>query len=590
MWDVNNDDEQDLGEPEHDDTVTGVRGCLYASLESNICSIRVRVSVVQIAHQASFDEMSTPLIDVTFCVLDLETTGGSAKNCEITEIGAVKYKGGVPLGEFQTLVDPGLEIPPSITLLTGITQAMVFDAPKIATALPTFLEFLHGTVIVGHNVRFDLSFLNEAAQRLGYPTLSNRWVDTAALARRLIRSEVRNLRLASLAAHFASPTKPNHRALEDAKATAHVLHCLLERAGTIGVTNLDDLIQLRSAKGGAHYSKIGLTEHLPRAPGVYLMKDRTGAVIYVGKASNLRARVRQYFYGDSRRSVATLMSELHSLDHRVCASPLEAEVTELRLIHTHIPRHNRRSKPPKSAHFVKLTKERFPRLSVVRSTHTDAHLYLGPFRSKRAADQVVMAIWDALPIRRCRSSPGSRTGRCASAQMGRSLCPCDGTLPPVQYAATVEALIEAVESDPSALLEPLNERMHSLAQQARYEDAASLRDRHDALANALLRRRHWRALQEAGVATLEDDNGRHTRIDHGKLLDVSKPDETLIDFPRSGHHEPTSIPNSVQESDEAEIIWRWLNSGQLRLVDISGVLALPRTKVERLSVKRQKAA
>ncbi|MGD2044037.1 MAG: exonuclease domain-containing protein, partial [Acidimicrobiia bacterium] len=75
----------------------------------------------QIVFQPSFDDLSTPLIDVTFCVLDLETTGGSAKDCEITEIGAVKYRGGELLGTFQTLVDPGLPIPPSITILTGIT-------------------------------------------------------------------------------------------------------------------------------------------------------------------------------------------------------------------------------------------------------------------------------------------------------------------------------------------------------------------------------------------------------------------------------------------------------------------------------------
>ena len=534
--------------------------------------------------------MSTPLIDVTFCVLDLETTGGSAKTCEITEIGAVKYKGGVPHGEFQTLVDPGLEIPPSITLLTGITQAMVIDAPKIEAAFPNLLEFLDGTVIVGHNVRFDLSFLNEAARRLGYPALSNRWVDTAALARRLVRSEVRNLRLSSLAAHFSSPTKPNHRALEDARATAHVLHALLERAGTIGVTNLDDLIQLRSAKGGAHYAKIGLTEHLPRAPGVYIMKDRSGAVIYVGKASNLRARVRQYFYGDSRRSVATLMAELHTLEHRVCASPLEAEVTELRLIHTHIPRHNRRSKPPKSPHFVKLTKERFPRLSVVRSNHTDALLYLGPFRSKRVADQVVMAIWDAMPIRRCRSTPGSRGGRCASAQMGRSQCPCDGTLPAISYAATVEAFIEGVESNPNTLLEPLTDKMRSLADQRRYEDAATVRDRHDALALALSRRRHWRSLQGAGVLTVEDSEGRRTRIDHGKLVDVVSTDETTISFPLTSPEHTSSVPNTVEESDEAEIVWRWLTSDSLRLLDITGRFVFPRIRVARLSVTRQRAA
>ncbi|MDF2730429.1 MAG: exonuclease, polymerase epsilon subunit family, partial [Acidimicrobiia bacterium] len=284
--------------------------------------------------QPSFDDLSTPLFDVTFCVLDLETTGGSPRDCAITEIGAVKYRGGELLGTFQTLVDPGLPIPPLITILTGITEAMVVEAPDIGTALPTFLEFIGNAVIVGHNIRFDISFLNAASALHGYPPLSNDTVDTAGLGRRLVREEVRNMRLQTLAAHFRSPVTPIHRALDDARATAHVLHGLLERAGSLGVTNLDDLLQLPRARGSAHYSKIALTDALPRQPGVYLFRDRHGTPIYVGKATNLRARVRQYFYGDQRQTIGSLMRELDSVDHIVCPTPLEAEITELRLIHT----------------------------------------------------------------------------------------------------------------------------------------------------------------------------------------------------------------------------------------------------------------
>jgi DNA polymerase-3 subunit epsilon len=118
--------------------------------------------------QASFEDLGTPLHEVTFCVLDLETTGGSTADCFITEIGAVKVRGGEIIGTFQTLVDPGAAIPPSIVLLTGISQSMVIDAPQIETVLPTFAEFVGSAVIVGHNVRFDLGFLDAAADRLGY--------------------------------------------------------------------------------------------------------------------------------------------------------------------------------------------------------------------------------------------------------------------------------------------------------------------------------------------------------------------------------------------------------------------------------------
>ena len=169
-------------------------------------------------------------------------------------------------------------------------------------------------------------------------------VDTARLGRRLVRDEVRNLRLQTLAAHFRSPVTPIHRALDDARATAHVLHGLLERAGSLGV-NQRRPAPTPPGPGSAHYSKIALTDAAPAA-GVYLFRDRHGTPIYVGKATNLRARVRQYFYGDERRTIGSLMRELHTVDHIVCPTPLEAEITELRLIHTYRPRYNRRSRPP----------------------------------------------------------------------------------------------------------------------------------------------------------------------------------------------------------------------------------------------------
>jgi DNA polymerase-3 subunit epsilon len=497
----------------------------------------------------------------------------------------VKYRGGELLGTFQTLVDPGLPIPPSITILTGITEAMVVQAPDIANALPTFLEFIGDSVIVGHNIRFDMSFLNAAATRLGYPALGNDTVDTAGLGRRLVVEEVRNMRLQTLANHFRSPVKPIHRALDDARATAHVLHGLLERAGSLGVTNLDDLLQLPRARGSAHYSKISLTDALPRQPGVYLFRDRHGNLIYVGKATNLRARVRQYFYGDQRRTIASLMRELDSVDHIVCPTALEAEITEIRLIHTHLPRYNRRSRPPKSSHWVKLTNEAFPRLSVVRTLKTDGLAYLGPFRSKTAADLVVSALWDASMIRRCSSRPGSRSGRCAPAQMGVALCPCDGNLDPTDYRRVVDQVIEGISHRPEVLLEPLAGRMAQLASEQRYEEAAWARDRHEALAASIETGRSWVALGGLGICEMEADDGSHVLVDHGRLVCTwragSNPPLRPAPEPRE---EPGSrVPDSVEAAEEARLIWSWMRSTRMRMVDATGTLALPARPVTRLA-------
>ena len=322
--------------------------------------------------QRSFDDLGTPLADVTFVVVDLETTGGSPGDDAITEIGAVKLRGGECLGTFATLVNPGREIPPTITFLTGITHSMVVTAPSIDSVLPAFLEFARDSVIVGHNIRFDLAFLDAAIRRHGYARLSQPSVDTCALARRLVRDEVPNCKLGTLAERFRLGHTPTHRALDDALATGDLLHVLLERAGSLGVLGLDDLLSLPTITGHPQIQKLRLTDDLPRAPGVYLFRDVRGRVLYVGKATNLRTRVRSYFSGDERRKIGQLLRETHTIDHVVAPGPLEAAVLEVRLIHEHLPRFNRQAKTWRRYAYLKLTlNERFPRLSVVRVPKDD---------------------------------------------------------------------------------------------------------------------------------------------------------------------------------------------------------------------------
>lgn len=542
-------------------------------------------------HQLSLDDLSTPLFRVEFCVLDLETTGGSARDCEITEIGAVKYRGGEITGTFATLVNPGVGIPPLITLLTGITTQMVTTAPRIEAVLPSFLEFCREAVIVGHNLRFDLSFLDAASHRLGYDLVGTggserRTLDTVRLARRLIRSEVRDLTLASLARHYRSPIVPIHRALADAQATAHVFHSLLERAGTIGVTTLDELLLLPTARGAANYGKIHLADGVPRRPGVYLFCDRDGRVIYIGKAENLRNRVRSYFYGDERRRIADLLRQLDRIDYRVCAHSLEAEVTELRLIHAHRPPFNQRSRPPKRTVFVKLTDEAFPRLSVAHKLMSKGRAWLGPFRSKRSADLVVEALWASTPIRRCTGAPGTRGGMCAPSQMGVALCPCSGELSQDRYLDVVQTLLDSFDHDPGPVLDPLAEKMHRLAGEQRYEEAAQMRDRHRALARALERSRSWRALVMAGRIELEGDRGERVVVEAGRLIAAWNRDEPtpLLASPSTDPAWTAQpAPPTIAAAEEAHLIWQWMTSGRVRVIDAAGPLALPVAPVPALA-------
>src|SRR6478672_10627323 len=246
--------------------------------------------------QGTFDDLGTPLSSVTFVVVDLETTGGSPAECGITEIGAVKVCGGEVVGEFQTLVNPGGPIPTFISVLTGITDAMVAGSPRIESALPAFLEFAAGSVLVAHNAGFDISFLKAAARRVGAPWPGFPVLDTLQLARQLVvRDESPNHRLSSLAQVFGSTTAPDHRALHDARATVDVLHGLIERVGNLGVQTLEELSSYSSRVTPSQRRKRFLADPLPSAPGVYLFKDGSDRVLYVGTSRDIRTRVRTYF-------------------------------------------------------------------------------------------------------------------------------------------------------------------------------------------------------------------------------------------------------------------------------------------------------
>ena len=197
--------------------------------------------------QSTFQELGRPLRETTFVVIDLETTGGAPHlGAGITEIGAVKILRGEVIAEFHTFIDPQHPIPGYITDLTGITNEMVFQSPTISQIFPSLLEFLGSpdtTVVVAQNAPFDLSFLKFAANEHSFVWPKFPVLDTAIIARKVLsREEVPNCKLGTLATFFGTQTLPNHRALDDARATVDVFHGLLERLGTFDVSTLEELI------------------------------------------------------------------------------------------------------------------------------------------------------------------------------------------------------------------------------------------------------------------------------------------------------------------------------------------------------------
>ena len=538
--------------------------------------------------QRSLEDLGTPLADVTFCVVDLETTGLSPSECSITEIGAVRFRGGECLGTFQSLVDPGSAVPPSITVLTGITSAMLVDAPRIAEVLPSFLEFLGDAVVVGHNVRFDLSFLDVALGDTGRPRLSNRSIDTCGLARRLIREEVPDCRLGTLATRLRLEHQPSHRALDDALATGDLLHLLIERAGSLGVTGLDDLLALPTMAGHPQADKLRMTDSLPRSPGVYLFRGRRGEVLYVGRATNLRARVRSYFSTDTRRKTGQMLRETARIDHLACGSTLEAAVLEIRLIHRHEPRFNRQGTTWRRYAYVKLSLgERFPRLSAARTLKDDGGLYVGPLASTSSARTVIDAIHSVVPLRRCngRAPHGPGAGPCVPAQLGLGTCPCSGEVDEGHYARIVARAVTGLTTRPDLLIDPLADRMRALAAEERYEEAEEVRCLAAALAGALRRQNRLGRLRESGRLQVRSPGRGGAEFNDGLLVqawgDEAVGHPTLEFPPASGERPVPGEPIPRDIADELNCVAAWLDSEShlLRLEHCDGTLAEPLARI-----------
>src|SRR5690242_13307020 len=370
-----------------------------------------------------------PLERATFVVVDLETTGLRPGSSRICEIGAVRVQELELREDFELLVDPGMPIGPVISALTGLSDADLRGAPHPAIAVRRFLEFAGDAVLVAHNARFDLSFLDRETEHLTGARLAGPVVDTVGLARRLLAGRTPRAGLASLAQFVGTAARPCHRALPDAQATAEILLVLIGLAQERGAASVADLCELAAPRVRKVYSKRSLAFGAPSSPGVYLFRDRHDQVLYVGRARDLRARLRSYFRTERQRpAVEAALGALERIEWRTCGSELEAALEELRLL--------RELRPPANARHVRPNRGVYLRRRGAGLVCSQTPTALGPIGSKTRARLA------------CRALDGSG---------------------------------EAELADPALALPRLRARLADLSECRRYEDAARLRDRIEAL-------------------------------------------------------------------------------------------------------------
>ncbi len=535
--------------------------------------------------QLSFADVD-PLADLslretTFVVVDLETTGGRPSGegyDSITEIGAVKVRGGAVLGELATLVDPGRSIPPQIVALTGITTAMVCDAPRIDSVLPAFLEFSRGAVLVAHNAGFDIGFLRAAAERCQIAWPRPPVLCTVRLARRVLtRDEAPSVRLAALARLFGATTTPTHRALDDARATVDVLHGLIERVGNQGVHTYTELRSYLPDVTPAQRRNRHLADTLPHRPGVYLFRGPSAEVLYVGTAVDLRRRVGQYFNGaDPRTRMKEMASLATAVDHVECAHDLEAGVRELRLLAAHAPPYNRRSKFPHRWWWVVLTDEPFPRFSGRYATPKHRHRAVGPFRSRADAVETAALLARFTGVRTCTKRLG-RSALHVCPERELSPCPAPHGITPTQYASAPARAVELIDGNDNSALAAVLAHIADLAERNRYETAARLRDHAAAAIDVLWRGQRLRALTAVTelVAARADGNGgwhlaviRHGQLAAAGIARRGVPPMPVIDAICVGAQAvlPTEAPLGGALVEETGLIARWLAQPGVRIV------------------------
>ncbi|HZU20544.1 MAG TPA: exonuclease domain-containing protein [Gaiellaceae bacterium] len=329
--------------------------------------------------------------DATYVVFDLETTGlrpGSARPCEI---GAVRVRGLRLEERFQTLANPGARLSPAIAALTGLRDEELRRAAPVPAAVRRFLGFAGDAVLVAHNARFDMAFLDNETMRVTGRRVSATVVDTVGLARRLLGRQPANL--AALSYRFATEARPCHRALPDAEATAEILLCLIGMAQERGARTVADLVDLAATRPRRVHRKRSLAFGAPQAPGVYLFRDAHDQVLYVGRARDLRVRLRSYFRSERQRpAVEAALGALERVEWRITASEVEAALEELRLIRALRPPANSRAVRPDRYVYLRRRGD-----SVVCSTQPTE---LGPLTSRRRAQLAARALqsveWETL--------------------------------------------------------------------------------------------------------------------------------------------------------------------------------------------------
>lgn len=277
-----------------------------------------------------------------YAIVDIETTGSSAKGGKVTEVAVLIHDGERVVDEYQSLVNPERYLPSSITSLTGITQAMVDEALPFREIATELYELLQGHIFVAHNVNFDYGFLKNEFKQVGL-TFAPLKLCSVRLSRKIF-PELKSHALGSLCHHFGIDNFARHRAMGDARATSKLLDLLLAHEQG----EFEFFLKKNSKEAYLPPHLNGqVFEDLPEATGVYYFLDSRGKTLYVGKANQIKKRVRQHFSSTEVVYKQNLKDKIYDIHYELCGDEMIAFLKEAHDIQKRFPPYNKALKYPK---------------------------------------------------------------------------------------------------------------------------------------------------------------------------------------------------------------------------------------------------
>lgn len=422
-----------------------------------------------------------PIKEAEFCVLDVETTGMSSNYCRIIEIGLVRVKNLKIVETYRSFLNPGVQIPKFITELTGITNDDVSSAPAFEEVSRIIKDFIGDSILTGHNIQFDLSFLNKAFTSFNDEKIENPHLCTLKLARKLY-PHLHSKALKSVTEFLKIRHKNVHRALGDATVTAKILVKMIKDLNKkFGFKTISDIISFQAVpeiKTGYTLIKKKLIEdfsNLPDAPGVYFFKNSKGNIIYVGKAKSLRNRVRCYFSSTSLSKYRKIVRHASSLGFERTNSELTAFLAEAELIKIHNPIFNILLKKYPQTYFVKMVNSDFPVPEFTTKFNLDGSDYFGPYLNRYTANTILKIINSTFSLRECNEKKFKAGKECYLSHIERCLAPCVKNNYD-EYTGEINKVYEFLSGKNQCALDILLNRMKLYSSTQRFEEAAELRD------------------------------------------------------------------------------------------------------------------